>query len=50
MLAIANAKDVVQLLQSEILGLRQQEVTEDPAENIPGGVPTESTCACEGGF
>lgn len=50
MLAIAHIKHIIQFFQCQILGLGEQEVAEDPAEDVPGGVPAESTGAGEGGF
>lgn len=48
MLLVADTKDIVEFLECEILRLGEEEVGEDPAEDVPGCVPAESTGGCEG--
>lgn len=38
-LSIADIEDTVQLFESEVLCLRQQEIAIYPAEEVPCGVP-----------
>lgn len=44
MLTVADTKDVVELLKSKVLGLREEEVAEYKTKNIPGAIPAESAC------
>lgn len=42
-----NGKDLIQLLKRERLGLRQTEITKDPAKKVPRRVPAKGTGGSE---
>ena len=47
-LLVANSEDSVQLLQRQVLGLGEEEVAVDPAEEVPRRVPAKGTLRGEG--
>lgn len=48
-IAVADVEDGIELFERESLGLGEQEVAVYPAEQVPAGVPAESTGGGEGG-
>lgn len=48
MLPVRDAEDHVELLECKVLRLGKQEVREDPAEDVPGGVPVEGARVTKG--
>lgn len=48
MVAVADLEDGVELLERQVLGLGQQEVAEDPADQVPRAVVAEGARVPEG--
>lgn len=48
MLPCRNGKYLIQFLQRKGFSLRQTEIAEDPAEEVPGRIPPERTLWCKG--